>query len=109
MINELEVKRLDEKFSMKSRVYQFSNIIEIDTQLDQWRIALIDWGEREKKLVDLKIKPYKKIVLLHKNKYGRINKFHKQSEKGSLFACYDSIYTHKNVLSCINKNRCNTK
>ena len=105
MIDELEIQKLDKMFGMKSRVYQFSNIIEIDTQLDQWRIALTDWGEREKKVVDLTKKPFKKICLLHKNKYGRTNKYHIQAFRTNLYQVYDTIYSHKNVLSCINKRK----
>ncbi len=105
MIDELEVRKYDKTFNMKSRVYQFSNTIEIDTQLDQWRITIIEWGDKEKELIDLTKRPFKKVCLLHKNKYGRTNKYHKQGTKTNLFQAYHSIYSHKNVLSCINKNR----
>jgi len=101
----MEIQKLDRMFNMKSRVYQFSNTIEIDTQLDQWRIVVTNWTEREKKIINLSKKPYKRVCLLHKNKKGRKNKYHLQAWKGSIYAAYDSIYNHKRWMPIIFKRQ----
>lgn len=84
MINELEIKKFDEKFGTKSKVFQCSNIIIVETPLDTWMI----------KITNRRDKP---VCLLHKNRYGRTNKFHIQSWKTCLYHAYDSIYRHKGM------------
>jgi len=95
MIDELEVQKYDAMFGTRSKVYQVSNNIIINTALDEWIVTVTDWGEREKELVDLKIKPHKKVLLLHKNKRGRKNKYHIQAIKNDLYDAFHSIYTHR--------------
>lgn len=95
MIDELEVQKYDFMFGTKSQIYQVSNTVIVNTQLDEWRITVTHWSEREKELVDLLERPYKKVCLLHKNKRGRKNKFHIQGIKNDLYDAFHSIYTHK--------------
>lgn len=89
-INELELKKYDSMFGTQSRVFP-PNLIWVETPLEEWQIIITN-------------KRHKHICLLHKNKCGNTNRFHKQSWKNSLFACYDSIYTHKNILPCVKNN-----
>lgn len=104
MIDELEVKKYDELFGTNSKIYQVSNTIIINTPLDEWRIVVTDWGEKEKGLIDLTLRPYKKVTLYHKNKFGRKNKYHIQSHKGTLVAAFHSIYCHKKWMFMVNKS-----
>lgn len=108
MIDEVVIQGLDFKYGLKSNVYQCSNTILIDTQLDQWRVVVIEWSEKEKEFIDLRIRPYRKVRLYHKNKFGRKNKYHLQGEKTNLYQCYDSIYRHKRWLNVVNKSAINT-
>jgi len=90
MIDELEVEKYDAMFGTRSKIF-FDTII-IDSGIDEWQIRIIN-------------KHRKGVCLLHRNKYGRTNKFHTQGFKSNIFQGYDSIYRHKNVLSCVkNKN-----
>ncbi len=84
MIDELEIKKYDTKFGTKSKVFQYSNTIVVETPLDTWMI----------KVTNRQVRP---ICLLHKNKFGRINKFHIQNWKTCLYHTYDSIYRHKGM------------
>ncbi len=90
MIDELEVKRYDKQFGTRSKI--FYDVIIIDTGIDEWRIEVTNRQTRG-------------VCLLHKNKRGRKNKFHIQGLRSNLFQAYHSIYSHKNVLECINKNK----
>lgn len=83
-INEEVIQRFDEQFGTKSRAFP-PDIILVSMPLDNWLIRITN-------------KKNKKYCLLHGNKFGRKNKYHTQSQKGSLFACYDSIYNHKKYL-----------
>jgi len=90
MINELEIKKYDNLFGTKSKV--FGNIIIVDSAIDEWRIEVTN-------------RQIRGVCLLHKNKRGRRNRFHIQGFKSNLYQAYDSIYSHKHVLSCVNRNK----
>jgi len=96
MIDELEVQKYDKKYGTKSKVFSQTGIIYIESPLDSWQIRVINRKDRP-------------ICLLHKNKFGRTNKFHIQAFKTCLYHAYDAIYTHKGLMSVINKsnNLCN--
>jgi len=84
MIDELEIKKFDARFGTKSKVFQCTNTIYIETPLDSWMIKVTN-------------KQFKPILLLHKNKFGKTNKFHIQSYKNCIYHAYDSIYRHKGM------------
>lgn len=90
MISELEIQKYDQMFGTRSKYFPYSNIIMIETPLDSWKIQV----------TNRKIKP---VCLLHKNKFGRKNKYHIQAYKSELYHAYHSIYTHKNWMPIINK------
>jgi len=81
---EAEIQKYDSMFGMKSRAFP-PDLILVSMPLDSWQIRITN-------------KKYKKYCLLHSNRFGRINKYHIQAWKGSLFACFDSIYNHKKYL-----------
>jgi hypothetical protein len=85
---ETEIQKYDFMFGTRSKYYPCSSIILINMPLDDWQIRITK-------------RKNKRYCLLHGNKYGRTNKYHIQSYKGSLFACYDSIYNHKKYLHII--------
>ena len=89
---ELEIARYDAMFGTRSRYFSCTNTIIVETPLDSWQI----------RITNRQSKPY---CLLHKNKFGRTNKFHIQAYKVKLFHVYDAIYKHKNPLININKNK----
>jgi hypothetical protein len=91
MINELEIKKYDKMFGTRSKVFKCTNTIIIESPLDSWQI----------KVINRQIKPY---CLLHKNKFGKINKYHIQSWKTCLYHAYNAIYTHKGLMSILNKS-----
>mgnify|MGYP001013381634 CR=1 FL=1 len=84
MIDELEIKSFDARFGTRSKVFQCTNTIVIETPLDSWIV----------KVTNRQTRP---LCLLHKNKFGRINKYHIQSWKTKMFHVYDSIYKHKGM------------
>lgn len=86
-INELKVQKYDFMFGTKSRAFP-PDLILVSMPLDDWIIRITN-------------KKNKKYCLLHNNKFGRTNKYHIQAYKGSLFACYDSIYNHKKYLHIV--------
>jgi len=88
MIDELEIKRYDKMFGTKSRIFQPDIILITSSFDDDWSIRITN-------------KKNKGICLLHRNKYGKKNKYHTQSWKTQLYHVYDSIYKHKN--SCLYK------
>jgi hypothetical protein len=90
MINELEIQRYDNMFGTHSKV--FGNIIIVDSAIDEWCIEVTN-------------RQIKGVCLLHKNKRGRKNRFHIQGFKSNLYQAYDSIYSHKHVLSCVSRNK----
>jgi hypothetical protein len=90
MINELEVQKFDNIFGTKSKVFKTTNIIIVNTFLDEWMI----------KITSRRDKP---ICLFHKNKRNRTNKYHLQGRRNTLYQAYDSIYSHKNPLRYKNK------
>jgi len=83
-VNELDIKRYDQMFGTRSRYFP-PDIILIATDLDDWIIRITNKKKRG-------------ICLLHRNKFGRRNKYHIQNYKTTLYHCYDSIYHHKNPL-----------
>jgi len=85
---EMQIQRYDFMFGTRSKYFPCSNIIIIEMPLDDWQIRITK-------------RKNKKYCLLHGNRFGRINKFHIQSWKGSLFACYDSIYNHKKYMPIV--------
>jgi len=89
---EIEIAKYDKMFGTKSQYFPCTNIIIVESPLDSWQI----------RITNKQSKPY---CLLHKNKFGRINRFHIQAYKAKLFHVYDAIYKHKNPLININKNR----
>jgi len=91
-IIELEIARYDQMFGTKSRYFPCTNIIIVETPLDSWQI----------RIANKQSKPY---CLLHKNKCGKINKYHIQTYKTKLFYAYDTIYKHKNPMINVNKNK----
>ena len=91
-INELVIKRFDKMFGVKSKIFPQTGIILVDAEIDEWKIQITN-------------KKNKNIILYHKNKRHQKNKYHLQNWKGSLYAAYHSIYTHKSVLPVIHKPR----
>lgn len=81
---ESQIQRYDTMFGTRSRIFP-PDIILISTPLDSWQIKITN-------------KQNKPIYLLHKNKFGRTNKYHIQGRKTCLFHAYHSIYTHKNPM-----------
>lgn len=94
-LNELEIARYDRMFGTRSRYFPCTNTIIIETPLDSWQV----------RITNRQVKPY---CLLHKNKFGRTNKYHIQTQKTSLYYIYDTIYKHKNPMININKNKIKT-
>ena len=91
MTIEREIKKYDNIFGTKSRYFPCTNTITVETPLDSWQIKITN-----------KQKPY---CLLHKNKFGRINRYHIQTWKSNLYYIYDTIHKHKNPLINIHKNK----
>lgn len=86
-----KIKYYDKKYGVKSKVFPSTSKIVVETPLDEY-------------IIDVK---NNKVHLYHKNKHGRLNKFHVQGIKGSIYACYDSIYKHKRCL-CVLSTPSNT-
>ena len=85
MINEQQLKLLCDKYKIKYQLFHSTNIVLLDTGLDLWQI----------KFIENKSKPF---CLLHKNRFGHLNKFHIHGWRRNLFQTIDSICTHKKVL-----------
>ena len=88
---ESQIQRYDAMFGTKSRIFP-PDLILISTPLDSWQILITN-------------KQNKPIYLLHKNKFGRLNKYHIQGRKTCLYHAYDTIHKHKNPLINIYKNK----
>ena len=86
MIDELEIQKYDQMFGTRSRYFPPDIILVTSSFDDEW-------------VIRVKNKQTKGVCLLHKNKYGRKNKFHVQGNfKSCLLHAYDSIFNHKNPL-----------
>jgi hypothetical protein len=89
MIDELEVRKLDNRFGTKSQIFQCTNTIVITTPLDDWRVRVTN-------------KKYKGVCIYHRNKFGRTDKFHIQGYKNYLSHAYQHIYSHKRWMCITN-------
>lgn len=99
MINELEIQRYDSVYGTSSRVFSLTNKIVVSNALDDWIIELKE-GRRGNN----------KILLYHKNKYGKTNKYHFQTEKSCLLHAYQTINRHRNCMLITDKcNQCTVK
>jgi len=87
---ESQIQRYDAMFGTRSRIFP-PDLILVSTPLDSWQIKITN-----------KQKPY---CLLHKNKFGRTNRYHIQTWKSNLYYIYDTIHKHKNPLVNIHKNK----
>lgn len=78
-INKLksQTQRYDAMFGTRSRIFP-PDIILVSTSLDSWQIIITN-------------KQKKPICLLHKNKFGRTNKYHIQGRKTCLYHAYHSM------------------
>ena len=88
IIDELEIKRLDNKFGTKSKYFPQTNTIIIETPLENWQIKITS-------------KKTKGIYLYHMNKRGQRDRYHFQSAKTKIYDAYDSIYNHRQWMSVI--------
>ena len=86
-----QIQMYDTMFGTSSRIFP-PDIILVSTSLDSWQILIAN-------------KQNKPICLLHKNKFGRTNKYHIQGRKTCLYHAYDTIHKHKNPLINIYKNK----
>ena len=92
MIDELTIQKIkcyDNRFGTKSRVFPSTDKVLVETPLDEWMLQITN-------------KKNKGICLYHRNRRGRINKFHVQGFKTNLYQVYDSIYRHKGCLCVLN-------
>ncbi len=80
-----KLKYLCDRYNIKYKIFHQTDIILLDTGLDEWKI----------KKTNSKNKPY---CLLHKNKTRLKNKYHTQRKTNTLFQAIDIIIKHKNVL-----------
>ena len=88
MICETKLKRLCDRYNIKYKYFESTNIIYLDSGLDEWQI----------RYVPQKDKPYQ---LLHKNKIGRSDKYHTQRWLRTMNQSIDCIAGHKKVLSTV--------
>lgn len=88
MVSEEKLKQLCDKYNIKYKYFETTNMIYLDTGLDEWQIRYVPKKE----------KPYQ---LLHKNKTSRADKYHTQRWLRTLNQSIDCIARHKKVLKTI--------
>ena len=88
MIDEMELKRLCNKYKIKHKVFSQTKVILLDSGLDEWQV----------KYEEHKDKPF---CLLHKNKCRQKSKFHVQRYLRTLYQTIHCVANHKNVLTNI--------
>lgn len=88
-INELEIQQFDEKYGTKSIPFPATNTIVVGTGYEDWLIKITN-------------RKTKSVCLMHRNKYGRTNKFHIQTHKSCLLHAYQTIYNHRRLLPLVN-------
>jgi hypothetical protein len=91
LIDEVELKKICDKYKIKHKYFPQTNIVLLDSDLDEWQV-------RYNKHKD---KPF---CLLHKNKYRQKSKFHIQRRLRTLQQTIHCVASHKNVLIKIYRN-----
>lgn len=89
MFDVKQLHYLCTKYKIKYKVFESTNQIYIDSNLDEWLIKYVG-NNRDR--------PY---CLMHKNKIRQTKKFHVQGYKAKLSHALDSIVGHKGILKNI--------
>jgi hypothetical protein len=85
MIDELLLQRMCNQYNIKYQIMETTNIILLDSGLDQWMVKIESHRDR----------PY---CLMHKNKLRQTKKYHTQRYLRTLGQLLDSVASHKRVL-----------
>ncbi len=85
MFDESTIKPWCDKYKIKYKIFPKTNIMLLDTGLDEWQV----------RFTGNKFKPY---CLLHKNTRSDKNKHHIQERLQNLDYVFEEIITHKGVL-----------
>jgi len=85
MINKKELEQLCNKYRIKYKYFDTTNIILLDSGFEQWMIRYVHNRD----------KPY---CLMHKNKLKQTEKFHVQRWVKNITFAFDTIISHKNIL-----------
>ena len=93
-INEKLISAMCDRYKMKYKIFEYTDIILIESGLDEWKIEMNSTYTK------------RPVALYHSSKFNRkAGTYHLQRDFNYLHQCLDSLVNHKRVLTgAFNKN-----
>ena len=84
IFDEKQLKYLFNKYKIRYKIFEETNVLLIDSGLDEWLIKYQHGRDQ----------PY---CLMHKNKLKQTKRYHVQGWKSNFYHSLDSLLSHKNI------------